>query len=209
MPRKKYLPPSPLAPRRMVSFDLTDPRQRRAALIYWRDRISRLLRDKARFPSEFDRLIADAEGWSHDVTSAAGLGPDQTVPDDLYPQALWYAAQIRMRVAEIRDLRKRYPDLSLGLALYLGELIGEARAHLAHGEDAARGVRAMESARAGHEQVHGNQAAKQARWRDQLAAYEKYHARGLNVTESERRAANECGVSPRTIHATRKGRASE
>jgi hypothetical protein len=195
-----------LAPRRIVSFDLRDPEQHRAAVVYWRDRISRLLRDKARFPSEFDRLIADAEGWSHEVTSAAELRADQAVPDELYPQARWYAAQITMRAAEIRDLRERHPGLALGLALYLGELIGEARAHLAHGEDAARGMKAVQSARAGHEQVHGNEAAKQARWRDQSAAFEKYRAQGFNITESERRAAAECRVSQRTIHTTRKER---
>ena len=75
--------------------------------------------------------------------------------DDLYPQKVWYASQIRSLAAEIRRLREKEPDLVLGIALTLGELIGEARAHLTHGEDAARGLKAMSSARAGHEQVHG------------------------------------------------------
>jgi hypothetical protein len=204
MRRKRHLPPSPLAPRRLVRFDLTDPEQRRATVVYWRERISRLLRDKTRFPSEFDRLIADAEGWCHEVATAAGLRSDQAVPDELYPQAIWYAAQIRRRAAEIRDLRERYPDLALGLALFLGELIGEARAHLAHGEDAARGMKAVQSARAGHEQVHGNQSDKQARWRAQYAAFERYRAQGCNITKAQALAAKECGVSPRIIFEARK-----
>jgi hypothetical protein len=204
MPRKRYLPPSPLAWRRIVSFDLADPEQRRAAAVYWRKRLRELHRDRREFPNEFDRLIADAEGWSHQVAAAAGLRSDQAVTDELYPQAVWYAAQIRSRAAEIRHLRDRYPDLVLGLALYVGELIGEARAHLAHGEDAARGLKAVQSARAGHEQAYGSEAAKQARWRAQLAAFEKYRAQGFNITESERRAAKECGVCPRTIHEARR-----
>jgi hypothetical protein len=206
MRRTKHLPPSPLARRRLVSFDLADPEQRRAAAVYWRKRIRELLRDKSDFPSEFDRLIADAEAWCQDVAAAAGLQSDQVMPDELYPQAVWYAAQIRTRVAEIRHLRESHPDLALGLALCLGELIGEARAHLAHGEDAARGLKAMESARVGHKQVHGDQTAKQARWRAQFAAFNKYRAQGRNITEAERRAAQECGVSSRTIHTTRKKR---
>jgi hypothetical protein len=109
-----------------------------------------------------------------------------------------------MRAAEIRDWRESHPDLALGLALFLGELIGEARAHLAHGEDAARGMKAVQSARAGHEQVHGNQAHKQARWRMQYTAFEKYRAQGCNITDAESLAANECGVSPRTIFEARK-----
>jgi hypothetical protein len=206
MPRKKYLPPSPLAPRRVVSFDLADPEQSRAAAMYWRKRLGELLHDKSEFPSEFDRLIADAEAWCQDVAAAAGVRSDQGVPDELYPQAIWYAVQIRTRAAEIRHLRDSHPDLALGLALYLGELIGEARAQLAHGEDAARGLKTMESARAGHAQVHGSENAKQARWRGQIAAFEKYRAQGYNITQAERRAAAECGVSQRTIYTTRQQR---
>jgi hypothetical protein len=62
----------------------------------------------------------------------------------------------------------------------------------------------MQSVKAGHEGVHGSPAAKRARWRAQLAAFEKYRAQDLSFTESEHRAATECDVSPRTIHQARK-----
>jgi hypothetical protein len=201
--RRTYLPPSPLAPRQVVSIDVRDPEQARAALVYWKRRLAGLARDRSEFPSEFDRLIADTEAWCRDV-AAAGLRPDQPVSDELYPEPIWYATQISTRAAEIRHLRDRDPDLALGLALCLGELIGEARAHLAHGVDAARGVKAIQSARAGHEGKHGNPATKQARWRTQNAAFERYRAQRFGITEAERRAAEECGVSPRTIHQARK-----
>lgn len=204
MRRKTYLPPSPLAPRQLVSFDLADPKQHRATAKYLRERLGALARDKAKFPNEFDRLIADTETWCHDVVAEAGLRPDEAVPDDRYPEAIWYAIEIKKRVAEIRDLRDSYPDLAVSLALLLGQLIGEARAHLRHGQDAARGIKAVQSAREGHEQVHGTEAKKTARWSAQFTAFKNYRAQGLNITESERRAATECGVSPRTIFEARK-----
>ena len=204
MRRKKHLPPSPLAPRQLNSFDLTDPAQCTAMAKYLRHRLDSLARDKAKFPNEFDRLIADTETWCGQVARDAGLRPDEAVSDERYPRAIWYAVEIQRRTAEIRDLREEDPDLAISLALLLGELIGEARAHLSHGENAARGLKAMQNARAGHEQTHGTAATKQARWRDQLTAFAKYRAQGLNITASERRAANECQVSPRTIHQARK-----
>jgi 8-oxo-dGTP pyrophosphatase MutT (NUDIX family) len=82
--RKRHLPPNPLAPRRLVRFDLADPEQSRAVAVYLRDRLRRLARDKREFPSEFDRLIAATEAWCREVYAEAGLKPDDVVPDDLY-----------------------------------------------------------------------------------------------------------------------------
>jgi hypothetical protein len=119
--------------------------------------------DKRRaFPSEFDRLIAATEVWCREVYAEAGPQPEDNMSDDLYPEAIWYAWQIRSRIAEMRDLREREPDLVLGLALVLGELIGEARAHLLHGENAARGLKSLMRAREGHEQVHGTKEKRRA-----------------------------------------------
>ena len=204
MSRKRHLPPSPLAPRQLVRFDLADPEQHRAAAVYLRDRLRRLARDKREFPSEFDRLIAATEAWCREVYAEAGLKPDDVVPDESYPQRSWYASQIRSVVAEIRDLREKEPDLVLGLALLVGELIGEARAHLTHGENAARGLKGVVSARAGHEQVHGTEEVKKTRWQAQVSAFERYRAEGHRITAAESLAAEECGVSPRTIHEARK-----
>jgi hypothetical protein len=164
MPRKRYLPASPLAPRRPIKFDLSDPEQCRAADEYLTDRFDRLARDRSEYPSEFDRLIAPAEAWSRAVCADAGLKEGQVVSDDLYPERLWYAWQILCLAADVRRLREAEPDLVLGMALELGELVGEARAHLMHGQDAARGQKAVSSARAGHEKVHGTREMKQARW---------------------------------------------
>jgi hypothetical protein len=193
-----------LAPRRLVRFDLADPEQGRAAAVYLRDRLRRLARDKREFPSEFDRLIAATEAWCREVYAEAGLKPDDVVPDDLYPQDIWYASQISSRVAEIRDLREREPDLLLGLALVLGELIGEARAHLAHGENAARGLKGVSSARAGHEQVHGTKEMKEARWRGHVSAFQRYRAHGHSIAVAESFAAKERAVSCKTIFNARK-----
>jgi hypothetical protein len=170
MRRKHNLPPSPLAPRQPVKFELADPEQGRAAFEWLTDRLTRLARDKRKFPSEFDRLLAPAEAWAHRVYAEAGLKPGWVVPDDLYPQEVWYASQIRSLAAESRRLREKEPDLVLGIALTLGELIGEARAHLTHGQDAARGLKAVLSAREGHEQVHGTKEMKEPRWRGQVVS---------------------------------------
>jgi hypothetical protein len=147
--RKRYLPPSPLAHRELVKLDFANPN--RAAIEYFTDRFDRLARDKKAFPSEFDRLLAPAEAWARGVYAKAGLKPGWVASDELYPQEVWYASQVRSLAAEIRRLREKEPDLVLGIALTLGELIGEARAHLMHGEDAARGLKAVRSAREGHE----------------------------------------------------------
>jgi hypothetical protein len=200
MRRKHNLPPSPLAPRQLVKFDINDP----AAGVYLRDRLSRLARDKRAFPSEFDRLLARVEAWCHATCDAAGLKPDEVVSDDLYPQEVWYASQIRSLAAEIRRLREREPDLVLGLALTLGELIGEARAHLTHGENAARGLKAVLSAREGHEQVHGTKEVKEYRWREHVRAFERHRANGRSITTAQSLAAKECGVSCKTIFNARK-----
>jgi hypothetical protein len=204
MHRKRYLPPSPLAPRQQVRFDLADPEQSAAAAVYLIDRFDRLARDMREFPSEFDRLIAPAEAWSRAVYAEAGLNPDHVVSDDLYPEKVWYASQIRSHIAAIRKLRKREPDLVLGLALELGELIGEARAHLTHGENAARGLKGVLSARAGHEQVHGTKEIKEARWRGHVSAFQRYRASGHPISVAESLAAEERGVSCKTIFNARK-----
>jgi hypothetical protein len=204
MKRKHNLPPSPLAPRQRVKYDLADPEQSRAAAAYLIRRFDRLARDKREFPSEFDRLIAPAEGWSRTVCAEAGLRPDEVVSDDLYPQKVWYASQIRSLAAEIRKLREREPDLVLGLALLLGELIGEGRAHLTHGENAARGLKNVLSARAGHEQVHGTKEIKEARWRGHVSVFERYRADGHSISRAESLAAKERNVSSKTIYNARK-----
>jgi hypothetical protein len=203
MHRKRHLPPSPLAPRQQVRFDLTDPEQSAAAGVYLINRFDRLARDWREFPSEFDRLIAPAEGWSRAVYAEAGLKPDEFVPDDRYPESIWYASQIRSLAAEIRKLREREPDLVLALALLLGELIGEGRAHLTHGENAARGLKNVLSARAGHEQVHGTKAIKEARWRGHVSAFERHRAKGHSITVAESLAAEERNVSSKTIFNAR------
>jgi len=204
MRRKHNLPPSPLAPRQPVKFDLADPEQRRAAVEYLRDRLSRLARDRREFPSEFDRLLAPAEAWCRAVYAEGGLRPDWVVSDDLYPQKVWYASQIRSLAAEIRGLREKEPDLVLGIALTLGELIGEARAHLTHGENAARGLKAVLSAREGHEQVHGTKEVKERRWREHVRTFERHRANGRSITTAQSLAAKECGVSCTTIFNARK-----
>jgi hypothetical protein len=204
MRRKDNLPPSPLAPRQQVKFDLTDREQSHAAAVYLSDRFDRLARDQREYPSEFDRLIAPAEAWCRAVFTEAGLKPDEVVSDDLYPQKVWYASQIRSLAAAIRKLREREPDLILGLALELGELIGEARAHLTHGENAARGLKGVLSARAGHEQLHGTKEIKEARWRRHVNAFESYRANGHPIAVAESLAARERGVSCKTIFNARK-----
>ena len=203
MRRKHNLPPSPLAPRELVKFELADPEQSRAAIEYLTDRLSRLARGKREFPSEFDRLLAPAEAWCRAVYAEAGLKPNWVVPDDLYPQRVWYASQIRSLAAEIRKFREKEPDLVLGLALVLGELIGEGRAHLTHGENAARGLKGVLSARAGHEQVHGTKEMKEARWREHVIAFQKYRVNGHSITVAEALAAEERGVSYKTIFNAR------
>jgi hypothetical protein len=203
MRRKRYLPPSPLAPRQLVKFEFADPEQSRAAIEYLRDRLDRLARDKRAFPSEFDRLLAPAEAWARAVYAKAGMKPGWVVSDELYPQKAWYASQIRSLAAEIRRLRDKEPDLVLGIALTLGELIGEARAHLSHGEDAARGLKAVLSAREGHEQVHGSKEVKEARWREHVRAFERHRAYGHSITTAQSLAAEECGVSCKTIFNAR------
>lgn len=200
MRRKHNLPLSPLAPRQLVKFDLNDPE----CAVYLRDRLSRLARDKRAFPSEFDRRIAPAEAWSHAVCAAAGLRPDEHLPEERYPEEVWYASQIRSLAAEIRRLREKDPDLVLGIALELGELIGEARAHLTHGQNAARGLKSVSSAREGHEQVHGTKEMKEARWRAHVSAFERYRSEGHSIGAAESLAAKKCGVSSRTIHNARK-----
>jgi hypothetical protein len=204
MPRKRHLPPSPLAPRQPVKFDLSDPEQCRAAEEYLTDRFDRLTRDRSAYPNEFDRLIAPAEAWSRAVWADAGLKAGQVVSDEMYPRAVWYASQILSLAADIRRLREAEPDLVLGMALELGVLIGEARAHLMHGQDAARGLKAVLSARAGHEQVHGTHETKQARWLGHVSAYQKYRASGRSVSAAESLAAEERRVSPKTIFNSRK-----
>jgi hypothetical protein len=204
MRRKYNLPPSPLAPRQLVKFDFADPEQSRAAIEYLTERLGRLARGKRAFRSEFDRLLAPAEAWSRAVYAEARMEPDRVVPNDLYPQEVWYASQIRSLAAEIRRLREKEPDLVLGIALTLGELIGEARAHLSHGEDAARGLKAMSNARAGHEQVHGTKEIKEARWRGHVSAFQRYRASGHPITVAESLAAKERGVDPKTIFNARK-----
>jgi hypothetical protein len=204
MRRKQNLPPSPLAPRRQVKFELADPEQARAGAEYLRNRLDRLARGRRVFPTEFDRLLAPAEAWSRAVCAEGGLKPDEVVSNDLYPQEIWYASRIRSLAAEIRRLREKEPDLVLGIALTLGELIGEAQAHLSHGEDAARGLKAMSSARAGHEQVHGTKGMKEARWRGHVSAFQRHRAAGHSITAAESLAARERGVSCKTIFNARK-----
>jgi hypothetical protein len=138
------------------------------------------------------------------VYAEAGLKPDCVVSDELYPQKVWYASQIRSLAAEVRGLRDKEPDLVLGIALTLGELIGEARAHLTHGEDAARGLKAVLSAREGHEQVHGTKEAKEARWLGHVRSFERHRANGNSITTAQSLAAEECGVSCKTIFNARR-----
>jgi hypothetical protein len=73
-----------------------------------------------------------------------------------------------------------------------------------HGEDAARGLNAVLSARAGHEQVHGTKEAKEARWQGHVEAYQRYRAQGHGIGAAEALAAEERDVSNKTIYNARK-----
>jgi hypothetical protein len=75
---------------------------------------------------------------------------------------------------------------------------------LSHGEDAARGLKGVLSARAGHEQVHGTKEIKEARWRGHVSAFQRYRANGHSITEAESLAAEERGVSSKTIYNARR-----
>ena len=73
-----------------------------------------------------------------------------------------------------------------------------------HGQDAARGLKGVLSARAGHEQVHGTEEMKEARWQGHVSAYQKYRASGRSISAAESFAAEERGVSCKTIFNARK-----
>jgi hypothetical protein len=75
---------------------------------------------------------------------------------------------------------------------------------LSHGENAARGLKGVLSARAGHEQVHGTNQMKADRWREHVRAYQKYRASGRSISAAESLAAEERGVSCKTIFNARK-----
>ena len=86
----------------------------------------------------------------------------------------------------------------------LGELIGEARAHLTHGEDAARGLKAVSSAREGHEQVHGTKEDEGSSLAGARERFQRYRASGHPISAAESLAAEERGVSCKTIFNARK-----
>jgi hypothetical protein len=45
---------------------------------------------------------------------------------------------------------------------------------------------------------------KEARWRGHVSAFERYRANGYSITRAESLAAQERGVSSKTIHNARK-----
>ena len=59
------------------------------------------------------------------------------------------------------------------------------------------------SARDGHEQVHGSKEVKEARWREHVKAFERHRANGHSITTAQSLAAEECGVSGKTIFNAR------
>ena len=199
MRRKRYLPTQPLST--TSAGQIRCQRSGRAA-VYLTDRLGRLARGKREFPSEFDRLLAPAEAWSRAVYAEAGMEPNSRARRPLPAGGL---VRITDSLPRCRDpkTRGKEPDLVLGIALTLGELIGEARAHLSHGKDAARGLKAVLSAREGHEQVHGTKEAKEARWREHVRAFERHRANGHSITTAQSIAAEECGVSCKTIFNAR------
>jgi hypothetical protein len=73
-----------------------------------------------------------------------------------------------------------------------------------HGEDAARGLKAVLSAREGHEQVHGTKEAKEARWQGHVKAYQRYRAQGHGIGAAEALAAEKRGVHRKSIYNARR-----
>lgn len=62
-----------------------------------------------------------------------------------------------------------------------------------------RGVRLLESAREGHEKVHGTAEEKEARWRRYAADHAEEVARGISKEAAYHTVAQNHGVSDRTI----------
>lgn len=68
-------------------------------------------------------------------------------------------------------------------------------------QDAARGRKVLESARAGHEMVHGTQEQKEARWADYQKDYDELHTRNPNLSHTAvcKKVADKHGCCSKTV----------
>lgn len=111
-----------------------------------------------------------------------------------------YAVRLLILVDNTNTLiRSGQVDEAMATAVSIGELVNEASMKEVWEKDALRGAKVLESARSGHEQVHGTREAKEARWATYFQAYEKYVAQGLAKMTAYEEAAEDNHVSAKTI----------
>ncbi len=111
-----------------------------------------------------------------------------------------YAARLISLIDEARRLRDDgQVDEAMAKVFAVGELINEAWIKEVWEPDALRGVKLVESARLGHEAVHGTEEAKAARQDLYLGTYRQSLAEGLPRMAAYEAAAKKHGVSTKTI----------
>lgn len=70
--------------------------------------------------------------------------------------------------------------------------------------DRARGAKTIQSARGGHERVHGTKEAKEARWSEMYSDYLDALAKGRTKSRAQELVGLKHGVSSRTIRTVAK-----
>ena len=111
-----------------------------------------------------------------------------------------YAARLISLIDDAHSLlQSGQLDEAMAKAFAVGELINEAWMKEVWEQDALRGVKILESARSGHEAIHGTEEAKTARRKAYLMTYNKSIANRLSRMAAYKTAAKQHGVSERTI----------
>ncbi len=166
--------------------------------------------------ADFEGMTEPLEAWAQETLVKAGIPPDPRrlhalpsggrgsltalVKDRPFSKE-WYAAEILHRLHFIRAFLERGEAAEAARwCLGLGALTQEADDKFEWEQHALRGLKTLESARAGHAQVHGTPERKAERRARYRVAYEAEIAAGAKSCHAAcLRVGTKFGVSYKTI----------
>ncbi len=163
------------------------------------------VREALRTPT-FENSIENVERRAIEILKGAGLPTDGTSVVDDRESPEWHAQNVMWRLGRVREQIRRVGDPGADelarLALSLGNTVWTAMYKIGLEPNTALGAKVRGGGRKG---AAAQVATKEMKRDPRIEAWKRARKRGLNKTEADKDAAQECRVSDRVIREARRG----